>query len=75
MLIFKKYICTACGHEWELAAASGSSQDLCPACGRERVRRIDAGVGQQNSRMIGLYWSAAGLVAASGHNRRNRWHS
>jgi rRNA maturation endonuclease Nob1 len=45
MLIFHKYICTGCGHEWELPPAFGH-QDICPACSREKVRRIDAGIRQ-----------------------------
>jgi hypothetical protein len=46
MLIFHKFICTACGHEWELPPLF-SNQAICPACSRERVRRIDAGIRQQ----------------------------
>jgi predicted RNA-binding Zn-ribbon protein involved in translation (DUF1610 family) len=64
MLIFQKFICTACGHEWELPPALGSIQDICPACDREKVRRIDAGVSQQGFR-TGSQRKASGMVMGS----------
>jgi predicted RNA-binding Zn-ribbon protein involved in translation (DUF1610 family) len=62
MLIFQKFICTACGHEWELTPASSCIQDICPACGREKARRIDAGVSQHRFR-TGFKRPAAGMVS------------
>jgi hypothetical protein len=59
MLVFHKFICTACGHEWELPPAFGQ-QDICPACSRERVRRIDAGIRQQGCGATGRQHDAVG---------------
>ena len=44
MLLFRKFICSACGHEWELPQMIGGKQNLCPECGRQKVHRIDSGI-------------------------------
>jgi predicted nucleic acid-binding Zn-ribbon protein len=62
------FICTACGHEWELSPLS-SVQDRCPGCGREKVRRIDAGISQQGFRNNRSYWNAARMMGCPGNGR------
>jgi DNA-directed RNA polymerase subunit RPC12/RpoP len=52
MILSKKYICTACGHEWELPPAL-RQQDSCPSCSREQVRRVDAGIRRQEFELAG----------------------
>lgn len=44
MLLFRKFICSACGHEWELPLTIGGKQNLCPECGQQKVHRIDSGI-------------------------------
>jgi predicted RNA-binding Zn-ribbon protein involved in translation (DUF1610 family) len=71
MLMNRKFICTACGHEWELPHALSSIQDICPACGREKVRRIDVGVRQQEFRMHGRPRNDA--MSSAPENGRWNW--
>jgi predicted RNA-binding Zn-ribbon protein involved in translation (DUF1610 family) len=70
-MLMLKFICTACGHEWELPPALGGNQEICPACGREKVRRIDAGIRSRSewppdagaqSEWFGRLGSAAGMI-------------
>ncbi|MDA8165215.1 MAG: hypothetical protein M0017_09345 [Desulfobacteraceae bacterium] len=62
MILLKKFICTACGHEWELPLALGENHGMCPACGREKAHRIDAGVRRQDFEPARQDAAAAGQV-------------
>jgi predicted RNA-binding Zn-ribbon protein involved in translation (DUF1610 family) len=60
MILFRKFICTACGHEWELPQNIGKNNEICPACGREKVHRVDAGIRRQGLRATGRQTKPAG---------------